>query len=99
MPTTKSPTVECLNPNSGGKMNIDKATYDLFLKAITHVLKDQPVTFTQLTADIKKYFAEHKIIFNGSVGWYAVTIKNDMQSRGSIEVFMEKGKKLHRLSK
>ena len=31
--------VECLNPNTGGRMNIDKKIYDLFSKAIYHTLK------------------------------------------------------------
>lgn len=37
--------------------------------------------------------------FNGSVGWYAVTVKHDMHSGGVIEVFTEKGKKLHLIKK
>ncbi len=37
----KPQKVECLNPNTGGKMNIDKGTYDLFSKAIYHTLKKE----------------------------------------------------------
>ena len=95
-----SQKVECLNPNTGGKMNIDKKTYDVFSKAIYHTLrKSQPLTYTEIVEGIHDCFRQQKTKFDGSVSWYAVTVKHDMQSRGVIEVFTEKGKKLHRLKK
>jgi hypothetical protein len=101
MPTkTASQKVECLNPNTGGRMNIDKKTYDLFSNALIKTLKkNQPLTYTQIVEGIHDYFKQQKIEFDGSVSWYAITVKHDMHARGTIEVFMEKGKKLHRLSK
>jgi hypothetical protein len=101
MPAEAKPKkVECLNPNTGGRMNIDKDTYDLFSKAIYHTLKKEgPVTFTQLVEGVEDCFTEQKTKFDGSIGWYAVTIKNDMQARGIIDVFTEKRKTLHRLKK
>lgn len=81
-------------------MNIDKEIYDLFSKAIYHTLKKQKaVSFTELTEGVEDCFRKQKTKFDKSVGWYAVTVKNDMHARGVIEVFSEKGKKLHRLSK
>jgi sulfur transfer complex TusBCD TusB component (DsrH family) len=99
MPTkTTSKKVECLNPNTGGRMNIDKGIYDLFSKAIYQTLKKiQPLTYTQIVECIHDYLKQQKTKFDGSVEWYAITIKNDMHARGIIEVFTEKGKKLHRL--
>ena len=92
--------VECLNPNSGGRMNIDKKTYDLFSKAIYHTLKkNQPLTYSQVVEGIYDCFRNQKTKFDGSVEWYAVTVKNDMHARGVIEVFLEKGRKLHRIKK
>jgi hypothetical protein len=92
--------VECLNPNTGGRMNIDKKTYDLFSKAIYHILKkNQPLTYTEIVEGIYDFFRKQKTKFDGSVSWFAVTVKHDMQARGVIEVFTEKNKKLHRLSK
>lgn len=97
---TKPQKVECLNLNTGGKMNINKATYDLFSKAIYHVLKKEgAITFTQLAEGVQDCFKQQKTKFDGSVGWYAVTVKNDMEARGVIEVFTEKGRKLHRIKK
>lgn len=92
--------VECLNPNTGGSMNIDKKIYDLFSKAIYHTLKqNQPLTYSQIVDGVHNCFKQQKTKFEGSVGWYAVTVKHDMHARGIIEVFTEKGKKLHRLKK
>jgi len=101
MPTKTFPQkVECLNPNTGGRMNIDKKTYDLFSKAIYHTLKKtQPLTYTQIVEGVKVCFREAKTKFSGSVPWYAVTVKHDMHARGVIEIFTEKGKKLHRIKK
>lgn len=97
---TASEKIECLNPNTGGRMNIDKKIYDLFSKAIYHTLKKkQPLSYTQIVEGIYDCFKQQKTKFEGSVSWYAVTVKHDMHARGVIEVFTEKGKKLHRLSK
>jgi hypothetical protein len=92
--------IECLNPNTGGRMNIDKKTYELFSKAIYHTLKkNQPLTYTQIVEGIEDCFKQQKTKFDGSVSWYAVTVKHDMHARGIIDVFTEKGKKLHRITK
>ena len=101
MPTkTASQKVECLNPNTGGRVNIDKKIYDLFSKAIYHTLKkNQPLTYTQIVEGIYDCFKQQKTKFDGSIEWYAITVKHDMHARGIIEVFSEKGKKLHRLKK
>ena len=101
MPTKAVPEkVECLNPNTGGLIHIDKNTYDIFSKAIYHTLKkNQPLTYSQVVEGIKDCFRQQKTKFEGSIGWYAVTVKHDMHARGVIEVFTEKGKKLHRLKK
>jgi hypothetical protein len=91
---------ECLNPNTGGKIHIDKATYDLFSEAICHSLKPgQELTYTQLVEGVRAFFKEQNTKFDGSVSWYAVVVKNDMEVRGVIEVFTCKQKKLHRLKK
>lgn len=99
MPTkTASQKIECLNPNTGGRMNIDKGIYDLFSKAIYHTLKkSQPLSYSQIVEGIRDYFRQQKTKFDGSVEWYAVTVKHDMHARGIIEVLTGKGKKLHRL--
>jgi len=100
MLTRSTAKIECLNPNTGGKMNIDASIYNLFSKAIYHTLKKekQGITYTDIVNGIKKCFKEKQTIFKGSVEWYAVTIKNDLVAKGIIKTFTEKGKKLHRLT-
>lgn len=95
---TKTQTVECLNPNTGRKMNINKQTYDLFSKAIYHTLKEKgPVSFTEMLNGVYECFKKQKINFEGTVEWFTVSVKNDMHARGVIDVYMEKGKKLHQI--
>ena len=101
MPTKSSKKVECLNPNTGRKMNVDADTYELFSKAIYHTLKKekQAISYTDIVSGVKKCFKEQETTFKGSLEWYAVTVKHDMEATGVIESFIEKGKKLHRLKR
>ena len=100
MAKTDSSKVECLNPNTGGRMNIDKKIYDLFSKAIYDTLKKtQPLTYSQIVEGIYGCFKQQKTKFDGSIEWYAVTVTHDMHARGVIDVYIEKGKKLHQLKK
>lgn len=97
---TDSSKVECLNPNTGRRMNIDKNTYELFSKAIYHTLKENgAMTFTDMVNSVYDCFKKQKTKFAGAVEWYTVSVKNDMHARGVMEVFIEKGKKLHHLKK
>jgi len=90
--------VECLNPNTGGRMNIDKNIYDVIYKAITKTLQGgKELTYTEVMDGVKKYIKTNKIDFSGSIEWYGITVKKDMEARGVIEVFDKKGKKLNRL--
>jgi hypothetical protein len=99
MPATKSSAIECLNPNTGRKMKIDKKTYELFSKAIYHVVKaGKAITFTQIVEGVEDCFKKEKTKFNGAIGWCAITVKNDMHARGVLKVFTEKGKKLHSIA-
>jgi hypothetical protein len=36
--------------------------------------------------------------FKKSIPWYTISIRLDMETKGIVETFMEKGKKLNRLS-
>lgn len=94
----KAAKVECLNPTTGGRINIDKNVYDVLLKAITKTLHGgKELTYTEVMDGVKKYIKTNKIDFTGSVEWYGITVKKDMEARGVIEVFEEKGRKLNRL--
>ena len=58
MPTLAKPQkTECLNPNSGRSIKIDKTTYDLFSKAIYHTLKKgKALSYTQIVDGIYDCF-------------------------------------------
>ena len=103
MSKTKSPQqekIECVNPNTGRRMQIDADTWNLFYAAIKHSLKGgKKLSFTEMLEGIYDYLEKKKIDFNQSVGWYAVTVKNDLEVRNVIKVYTEKGKKLHELNR
>lgn len=97
---TKTAKVECLNPNTGRRMNIAKDTYELFSKAIYHTLKEKgAMTFTDMVNGVHDCFRKQKTEFDGAVEWYTVSVKNDLHARGVIDVYTEKGKKMHHLKK
>lgn len=99
MAAANTTVVECLNPNTGRRMNIDKKTYDLFSKAIYHTVKaGKAITYTQIVEGVKDCFKKQNTKFDGSVEWYAVSVKHDMHARGILKVYTEKGKKLHSIA-
>ena len=99
MTVVRTAKVECLNPNTGGSMKIDKDVYDLFSKAIYHTVKSgKAITYTQIVEGVNDCLKKQKSKFSGSVGWYTVTVKHDMHARGILKVYTEKGKKLHSLA-
>jgi hypothetical protein len=99
MPNPKATSkVECLNPTTGGRMNIDKEIYELFSKAIRKTLQGgKALTYTGIVEGVKKYLKTNPNNFTGAVAWYAITVKKDMEARGELEVFEEKRKKLNKL--
>jgi hypothetical protein len=82
-------------------MKVDADIYDLFSKAIYHTLKKETegISYTNIVSGVKKCFKDMKTTFNGSIEWYTVTVKLDMEATGLIESFIEKGKKVHRLKR
>ena len=97
---SKAAKQECINPRTGRSMMIDKKIYDLFSDAITGILKKEgPLAFYDIVEKLHELFKAKAVKFDRSVDWYAISIKNDMESRGRIRTFTEKGKKLNSLSK
>ena len=95
----KNEKIECTNPNTGGRMQIDADIWNLFSTAIQHTLKGgKELTYTEIIEGIHDYIKSKKIPFKKSVEWYGVTVKHDLQVRKIIEVYTEKGRKLHRLA-
>jgi hypothetical protein len=101
MPAKTSPSkIECLNASTGGRKKIDKTIYDLISKAIVQSLQNgKLLSYTGIVESIEDQFKKQAIKFDGSISWYAVTVKKDMEARGIISLSTEKGRKLHRLAK
>ncbi len=70
------------DPNKSG-VNIDRAKYDMMKAAILDLLADQEdATFTGLMSEVQAHL---KDTFDGSISWYYVTVKLDLEARGVIE--------------
>lgn len=72
-----------LHPEGKKGANISRAKYDLMRQTILDIVgADEGITFTEMTTA-----AEEKLTgnFDGSIGWYATTVKLDLEARGEIE--------------
>jgi hypothetical protein len=88
------------HPESRRETKINSAIYEPFKAAITQSLKgSKGKTFTELTNDVVKIIKKKLPLFKGSIPWYTISVRLDLETRGIVETFLEKGKKLNRLSK
>ena len=55
--------------------------------------------FSELTDDVVKIIRKQMPGFTKSIPWYTISIRLDLETRGLVETFVEKGKKLNRLAK
>ena len=96
----KKATVTTTHPRTGSQFNIDSSIYEPVKTAILQSLKgSKGKTFTELTDDVVKIIKRKMPGFKGSVPWYTISIRLDLETRGIVETFTEKGKKLNRLAK
>jgi len=72
------------HPQAGKSgVNINKAKYDLIRDSIIETLRTHGrLTFTELADQIGEKLEGN---FEGSVSWYVVTVKLDLEARGIIE--------------
>ena len=97
-PTSKK--VIITYPTTGTERKFDAAIYEPIKAAIIKSLKgSKGKTFTELTEDVTKILRKQIPDFKRSVPWYTITVKRDLETRGIVEAFDEKGKKLNRLKK
>lgn len=95
---TKKITVT--HPQTGTERKFDAAIYEPVKFAILQSLKgSKGKTFTQLTDDVVKIINKKIPGFKRSIPWYTISIRLDLEARGIVETFVEKGKKLNRLKK
>ena len=88
------------HPESQRETKIDSSIYDPFKAAILQSLKgSKGKTFSELTDDVVKNIRKKSPSFKGSIPWYTISILRDLETRGVVENFVEKGKKVNRLKK
>lgn len=88
------------HPTSGVERKFDVAIYEPIKAAILKSLKgSNGKTFSELTKDVIKTIKQTSPGFSKSIPWYTISIRLDLETRGVVETFIEKGKKLNRLKK
>jgi hypothetical protein len=88
------------HPSSGREMKIDAEIYSNFKSAILQSLKKtKGKTFTELTDDVVKIIRKKMPGFKKSIPWYTISVRLDLETKGIVETYIEKGKKLNRLKK
>jgi hypothetical protein len=98
--TVSNKTVTVTHPATGTERQFDTAIYDPFKAAIIQSLKgSEGETFTGLTESVIKIIRKTMPGFKKSIPWYTISIRLDLEAKGIVETFVEKGKKLNRLKK
>lgn len=86
------------HPRTGREMKIDEPIYKQISSAILQSLKrSKGKTFSELTEDVIQIVEKKYGSFKGSVPWYTISIRLNMETIGIIETFTEKGRTLNRL--
>lgn len=88
------------HPATGTERKFDAVIYEPVKEAILKSLKgSKGKTFSELTDDVVKIIRKKMPDFKKSIPWYTISIRLDLETRGIVETFVEKGKKLNRLKK
>lgn len=96
----KTSAITTTHPRTGSQFKVDAAIYEPFKAAILQSLKgSKGKTFTEVTDDVVKIIKKKMPGFTRSIPWYTISIRLDLETRGLVETFTEKGKKLNRLTR
>lgn len=86
------------NPRTKRETKIDSSIYEPVKAAIIQSLKNSKgKTFTEITDDVVKIIRKKMPQFKGSIPWYTISTLKDLETRGIVTNYMEKGKKLNLL--
>lgn len=92
--------VTTTHPRTGSRFAIDAGIYEPVKEAILQSLRGgKAKTFTELSDDVVKIIRKKHPEFAKSIPWYTISIRLDLETRGIVETFTEKGEKLNRLRK
>jgi len=88
------------HPKTRNEKKFDATIYEPFKEAIIQSLRrSKGKTFTELTDNVVNIIKKKMPGFKGSISWYTISIRLDLEARGIVETFTENGKKFNRLSK
>ena len=88
------------HPESRRETKIDSSIYEPFKAAILQSLKgSKGKIFSELTDDVVKNIKKTFPSFKGSIPWYTISVLRDQETRGVVDNYVEKGKKMNRLKK
>ena len=88
------------HPVTKSEKKIDAAIYDPIKAAILQSLKgSKGKTFTELTDEVRNIIRKKQPGFKGNIPWYTISVRLDLEARGLVETYTEKGKRLNRLKK
>jgi len=98
--TAASERVKLIHPEGKNAPSISRENYTLFRQAVLTVMERAAtaLTWKQIEQGVLAYLTEQGIVFEGSPGWFAVSVKLHLEATGVIGTFTEKGRKLHRLT-
>jgi hypothetical protein len=92
--------VAVVHPRTKTTRQFDSSIYEPFKDAILKSLKGtKGVTFTELTQKVTPIIQKKMPGFKGSIPWYTISIRLDLENKGLVETFEEKGQKLNRLKR
>ena len=94
----RSKKIIVTHPVTGTQRKFDAAIYEPIKAAILQSLKGREgKSFTELVDDVGKIIQKKMPDFNRSIPWYTISIRLDLEARGIVEPFVERGKKKNRL--
>lgn len=82
MPSSDEEHILTLHPEGKRGVSISKAKYDMVRATLLACLKGKEMTHEELMTCITKKLQSK---FEGSMKWYAETVKLDLEARGEIE--------------
>lgn len=98
--SVKANKIVVTHPQTGTERKFDAAIYGPVKAAIIQSLRgSKGKSFTELADDVVKIIRKQMPGFKKSIPWYTISIRLDLETRGIVETFVEKGKKLNRLKK
>lgn len=75
--------IETLHPKGKNGVRISKSKYEIIRKGILEILTEETLPFMKMAHTLEQEIGNS---FDGSVSWYAVTVKLDLEARGIVQI-------------